>query len=112
MKKWKITALNIGTLDFEKSIATYLKDCGVKMKVNNIMFLLEEMGGSRKVIVDTGFESVERTMAVHGQQALRMRQDCLELAMDLREEKTDAPVIEVVNLRLGGRATRSVRGHP
>lgn len=71
MKKWKITALNIGTLDFEKSIATYLKDCGVKMKVNNVMFLIEETGGTGKVVVDTGFESVERTMAVHGQQVWR-----------------------------------------
>ncbi len=71
MKKWKITALDVGTLDFEKSIGTYLTDCGVKTKINNIMFLIEEDEGEEKVIVDTGFESVERTLAIHGQQVWR-----------------------------------------
>jgi glyoxylase-like metal-dependent hydrolase (beta-lactamase superfamily II) len=71
MKTWKITPLDVGTLDFEKSVATYLRDCGLKMRVQNVMFLVEELDGPGTVIVDTGFESVERTMAVHGQQVWR-----------------------------------------
>jgi N-acyl homoserine lactone hydrolase len=35
------------------------------------MFLVEEVRGDRTIIVDTGFESVERTMEVHGQRVWR-----------------------------------------
>jgi N-acyl homoserine lactone hydrolase len=91
---WKITALDVGTLEFEKSIGTYLKDCGVVMKIHNIMFVLEEVNGPRKIVVDTGFESAERTIAVHGQMVWRDERQQPERA--LREMKVDPRKVEIV----------------
>lgn len=93
MKQWTITALDVGTLDFEKSIGTYLTDCGVKMNINNVMFLLEEINGSEKIIVDTGFESAERTAAIHGQKVWRNENQepekvLLSMNVDLNKIKT------------------------
>ncbi len=71
MAKWKITALNTGSLEMEKSIGTYLTDCGKIITIFCITFLLEELEGTQKIVVDTGFESVQRTLAIQKQKAWR-----------------------------------------
>ena len=94
--KWKITALDVGTLEFEKSVGTYLTNCGVKTKIHNVIFLLEEVGGRKKIVVDTGFESVERTIAVHGQQVWRSEKQ--QPLNALREANVDPAHVEIAVL--------------
>jgi glyoxylase-like metal-dependent hydrolase (beta-lactamase superfamily II) len=77
MKKWNITAIDVGTLEFERSIGTYLTNCGQITRIHSIAFLIREVKGSRSVIIDTGFESVERTMEVHGQRVWRKKDQYL-----------------------------------
>jgi len=63
--KWKITALDVGTLEFEKSVGTYLTNCGVKTKIHNVIFLLEETAyfspliGEKPSFWGTPFEEIE-----------------------------------------------------
>lgn len=64
MLKWTITALNAGTSEIDKSLATYLVDMGKKIKVPNIIFLIE---GEERIVVDTSFESVEKTKRINRQ---------------------------------------------
>lgn len=73
MAKWRITALNTGTSQLEKSIGTYLTDCGTIVDIPNMVFLIEGQG-KKKIIVDTSFESVERTLEVHGQTVWRNKE--------------------------------------
>lgn len=68
LKKIKIKALNTGTSQVDKSVGILFTDCGKIMKIPNIVFLLE---GEKKIIVDTGFESPERTWRVHRQKVWR-----------------------------------------
>lgn len=78
MQAWKITAIQTGTIEMEKSIGTYLKDSGTVINIPNISFLIEEVDGNRKVIVDTGFESVERAERIQKQKAWRTDDQILE----------------------------------
>lgn len=71
MSYWKITVLNTGTSEIDKSIATYLRGFGKKIKVPNIMFLIE---GEKKIIVDTSFESVKKTWEIHKQKVWRSKE--------------------------------------
>jgi len=64
MPKWTITALHAGDSEADKSACTYLVDIGKVMRVPNIVYAIE---GKEKIIVDTTFESVERTKQVSGE---------------------------------------------
>lgn len=68
MSKWKVQAFDAGTTEIDKSLATYLTDCGQKLRIPNIIYLIE---GEKKIIVDTSFESVERTKRINNQPAWR-----------------------------------------
>jgi glyoxylase-like metal-dependent hydrolase (beta-lactamase superfamily II) len=46
-------------------VGTCLTDCGKKVKITLTSFLIEEAGGNRKVLVDTGPDSPERSFRVH-----------------------------------------------
>jgi len=82
MREWKITALQTGTIEMEKSIGTYLKDSGTVINIPNISFLIEEVEGNSKVIVDTGFESVERSEKIQKQRAWRTDDQLTHLHFD------------------------------
>jgi len=96
MKEWKITALQTGSLEMEKSIGTYLKDNGTVVVIPIVSFLLEEVGGPGKIIVDTGFESVERTERVQRQKAFRTDDQKLDIL--LRGRGVDPGKIDTVIL--------------
>jgi glyoxylase-like metal-dependent hydrolase (beta-lactamase superfamily II) len=90
MATWRIKALNAGTSRLEKSIGTYLTDCGKVINIPNTVFLIE---GPETIVVDTGFESVERTMQVHKQQVWRTEEQELptiftNLGLRLEEIRT------------------------
>ncbi len=92
MRKWKITAIQTGTMEMEKSIGTYLKDNGTVMNIPNISFLLEAADGPEKIIVDTGFESVERSERIQKQRAWRNEDQLLDES--LRKMGVDPGEIE------------------
>jgi N-acyl homoserine lactone hydrolase len=84
MTNWTIVALDTGSSPLDKSIVTYLTDPGVKMRVANVVFVLE--GPEEKIVVDTSFESVEvierinnRTLARTAEQELPHRFAQIEL---------------------------------
>lgn len=56
MGKWRVWALDTGTSVIEKSIITYLTDCGQSIRIPRIMYYLE---GEKRIIVDTSGESVD-----------------------------------------------------
>lgn len=91
MSKYKITALNTGTSELEKSIGTYLTDCGKIINVPNIVFLIE---GENKIIIDTSFESVERTLKIHKQKVLRDKEQ--ELQNIFKEINLNPKEVEIV----------------
>jgi N-acyl homoserine lactone hydrolase len=93
MTKWSITAIDVGTLEFEKSIGTYLTNCGQITRIHSIVFLIIEAGSNRKIIIDTGFESVERTMEVHGQRVWRSMDQHLD--KQLADLSVDPSEIEI-----------------
>ena len=68
MSYWKITAIDAGTIEGEKSGMTYLKNCGEIVKVPSIMFLIE---GEKKIVVDTSFESPEKAWKIHKERVYR-----------------------------------------
>ena len=92
MRRWKITAIQTGTIEMEKSIGTYLKDSGTVIRIPNISFLLEASDGGERIIVDTGFESVERSERIQKQRAWRT--DTQQLDDELRNMGVDAGEIE------------------
>jgi glyoxylase-like metal-dependent hydrolase (beta-lactamase superfamily II) len=96
MTQWIITALDVGTSQVEKSVGTYLTDSGKIIQIPNIVFLIEEINGAQKVIVDTGFESAERTLAVHHQKVWRNEDQRLEKL--LQDKKVDPMEIQTVIL--------------
>lgn len=91
MRQWKITAIQTGTIEMEKSIGTYLKDNGTVIRIPNISFLLEASDGPEKIIVDTGFESVERSERIQKQRAWRNEDQKLDVV--LRDMGVDPAMI-------------------
>jgi N-acyl homoserine lactone hydrolase len=81
MRKWKITAIQTGTIEMEKSIGTYLKNNGVVVNIPSISFVLESLDESETIIVDTGFESVERSERIQKQRAWRSEDQNLEAVL-------------------------------
>lgn len=75
---WKITALDTGTIEFEKSIATLLTHCGEKINVPILVYLIEQIDGKKKIIVDTGLESPERSFSILQQKYFRKDEQKLE----------------------------------
>ena len=74
MRKWTITAIQTGTVEMEKSIGTYLKDSGTVIHIPSISFLLsaaDSSGAEDNIIVDTGFESIERSERMQKQRVWR-----------------------------------------
>ena len=67
-----------GLSEIDKSGATYLTDCGVIMKIPNIVFLLQ---GGNNIVIDTSFESVERSKAVHDQTVWRTKEQEVDYAL-------------------------------
>ena len=64
VNKCEIYALKCGESELEKSVGIYLTDCGTKITIPNIIFILL---GPKRIVVDTSFESVERTWKIHHQ---------------------------------------------
>lgn len=56
MANWRIHVLDTGGFFIDKSVLTYLKDAGKQVECITPVFYLE---GSRKVLVDTSFSTVE-----------------------------------------------------
>jgi N-acyl homoserine lactone hydrolase len=75
---WRIRALNNGTIEFERSIGTHLTRCGEILDVPVTVFLIESIEDSKRVVVDTGMESPERSHSVLGQRAFRSRDQELD----------------------------------
>jgi N-acyl homoserine lactone hydrolase len=75
---WKITALQAGILEYERSIGTFLTHCGEKIDAPVIIFLVEEIGGKEKIIVDTGMESPEKSTAILQEKAFQTDEQKLD----------------------------------
>jgi glyoxylase-like metal-dependent hydrolase (beta-lactamase superfamily II) len=75
---WKITALDTGTIEMEKSIGTFLTNCGEKMNVPIVVYIIEAIDGEEKIIVDTGLESPERSFSILQQKYFRKEDQKLE----------------------------------
>jgi glyoxylase-like metal-dependent hydrolase (beta-lactamase superfamily II) len=82
MKRWKISALELGTNVLDKAVATYLTDCGVELTIYNIAFLLSEEGGRRRILVDTGFSSADEANRVTGERCMRTPEQELNKQLD------------------------------
>jgi len=96
MSKWTITALHAGDSEADKSACTYLTGIGKAMKVPNTVYVIE---GREKIIVDTTFESVERTKMVSGETVWLSEQQ--KLPALLKEINLDpAEVMIAVNTHL------------
>ena len=63
MTNWTILALDTGSSPLDKSIVTYLTDPGVKMRVANVVFVLES--SKETIVVDTSFESVDTIQRIN-----------------------------------------------
>jgi glyoxylase-like metal-dependent hydrolase (beta-lactamase superfamily II) len=77
MTNWNIKILDTGMSEIDKSNATYLEGCGKKIKVPNMMFFVE---GEKKIIIDTSFESVQKTWEIHRQKVWRKKDQEIENA--------------------------------
>lgn len=90
--KWKITALDVGTSVIEKSILTYLTDCGKTITIPRVMFFVE---GEKRVVVDTGCRSLDDARAMNEDLTIRPDQ---EPAAALRSVGVDPEDVDVVVL--------------
>ncbi|GAI14777.1 unnamed protein product, partial [marine sediment metagenome] len=77
--------------ELDKSALTYLTDCGKTMRIPNIVFLIE---GERKIVVDTSFESVEKTKQIHNQRVWRSKEE--EVDQALKNIQVDPREVEIV----------------
>lgn len=79
MAEWTITALETGTSELDKSVGLYLTDCGTQITIPNIVFVIQ---GPQTIVVDTSFESVERTWQVHHQKVHRTPEQEVPAALE------------------------------
>ena len=91
MSYWKITALDTGIIETDKSGITYLKGCGEIVNVPAIMFLIES---KKKIVVDTSFESAEKTWKIHREKVQRSREQ--EIKSVFSKIGVDPKEIEIV----------------
>jgi glyoxylase-like metal-dependent hydrolase (beta-lactamase superfamily II) len=83
MANWTITALDTGASTIEKSVITYLVDCGQPITLVRIMFFIN---GPRKIIVDTSVGDAEQGLRVVGE------------ATDRRPEQEPARALELAGI--------------
>jgi glyoxylase-like metal-dependent hydrolase (beta-lactamase superfamily II) len=68
MTHWTITMLDTGTQTQDKGFMTYLTDMGQRIEIPVPIALIE---GPQKILVDTSFQSVERTWEVRHRKIVR-----------------------------------------
>jgi N-acyl homoserine lactone hydrolase len=68
MTQWTITMLDTGTQTQDKGFMTYLTDMGRRIEIPVPIALIE---GPQKILVDTSFQSVERTWDVRRRKIVR-----------------------------------------
>jgi len=68
MTHWTITMLDTGTQTQDKRFMTYLTDMGQRIEIPVPIALIE---GPQKILVDTSFQSVERTWEVRHRKIVR-----------------------------------------
>ncbi len=68
MSEWTITMLDTGTQTQDKGYMTYLTDMGQRIEIPVPIALIE---GPQKILVDTSFQSVERTWEVRRRKIVR-----------------------------------------
>lgn len=69
---WRIVALDTGTSEIEKSILTYLTDCGATIRIPRVMWYIESLGPyPKRIMVDTSAESSEVAEHIIGENLTR-----------------------------------------
>lgn len=97
MQKWTIIPLHAGDSEVDKSLLTYLRNFGQTIRVPNIIFVLQS--GEKAVIVDTSFESVERTKRINKQNVwMTERQKPKNLLREIGLNPTDVKIVILTHL--------------
>lgn len=69
---WRIIALDTGTSEIEKSILTYLTDCGETMRIPRVMWYIESLDSHPiRIMVDTSAESEDVAQHIIGENLSR-----------------------------------------
>lgn len=69
---WRIVALDTGTSEIEKSILTYLTDCGETSRIPRVMWFIESREPNpKRIMVDTSAESSEVAEHIIGENLSR-----------------------------------------
>lgn len=68
MARWTVTMLDTGTQTQDKGAMTYLTDMGQRIEIPVPIALIE---GPQKILVDTSFQSVERTWEIRRRKIVR-----------------------------------------
>lgn len=93
--RWKITALDVGTSVIEKSILTYLTDCGQKITIPRVMFCLQ---GETTVVVDTGCRSLEDARVLGEDLTIAPEQEPATALRRIGVEPEDVEVVILTHL--------------